>query len=517
MPINNDLESLRMRALSHFTPNATFLQRTIARIPVFFIALTAFFNEAILGLKSILFKATLLNKGDAKSQETEKTEKVSLKIFKLLWNKPANDDIVTAKAFQALIDEKRLIVKSASAIATHPFFSKKPPSLTEPCQDFLKYEKTSWPEEIAKCETLIEHLSSLKDQGMSSETLIKSALNPSSTDTPIPEKLTNELNDFVFDLNALEKPVQEDLTDLKDYLLRHFRVSTFNLTLIDYITNPTLQQQLINIFCAQIGSMDTLTQNIISKKEAFEAYTSYYSTNKQPISYELIDQFASSLTSTPENIKTNYTQHLKQYLQRFILAQVASDMNRTKMSISIPGYQRFNTSQEKGFIAPSFWNKANTSVKKLFAYDYFDHLTAYYQSTLGLNFDEAQRKALIAMFSLTQALDATPCNYMTSAMLSFIASLQEKGKLPEDILCVQAGGSLTNMNIPDKNHITISAKEPITERKLLRNITLQLGQDSFFNIPYLSVFEITIKGANVVLTFKENKILYDKIHKQQEF
>lgn len=388
MPINNNLESLRLRALSHFSPNATFLQRTLARIPVFFIGLTAFFNEALLGLKSILFKAIPLNKGDAKSQETIKTEKVSLQIFKLLWKTPSKEEINKAKLGHLTANlsgirkgaHTELTLDMASFVGIESF---NPVSTKNQLANALKAFK-----EMPQNQTLFDFLKNRKEQEV--------------------DYCLNYLRSFNFNSNELtpKSLTSSEFSKIKAFLDNNFQSPMFNLELIFCLKDESLKDLFYKLIQDEMGSIPKVIEDIENTMHALTAYEAYLTKHKlkEGISIKLLQAFQKETKADQKTLSI-----LQNILKTEIFSPLLQDCPRKQIALKLPGIDHPGWAIAKHYQHSDCLIKEedpSNNLPKLYTLQFFDLIYKKLNEQFPQQQEANFNKTLAIILASTQALDA---------------------------------------------------------------------------------------------------------------
>lgn len=355
MDINHSIESLREKALRHFPDNPTFVQRSLARIPVFFIALTAFFNEAFLGLKASLFKAFQMEPGAIKPESTAKTHLASAKIFSLLWNIP-DQTLINAAKFAAVTASLEGV--KAGDVITHQ----------EPNHAILSFKYFDLSTAISNTAEQITAFEDLKSTQTTSS-LLQSSTNPQ----PVKEYL----NSLVFNLDTLpasalpeSKLSETELSRLKIFLDNNFQSKTFNLELALAVKDESIKTLFLRLIAGSLGSIDHIATSLKEKQEALELYTAYKKSKdpkadvKLGIAEQDIEELESASlkerTSSEDSLSTSSSYDslasdrtlaaidpskikiLRDILKNEVLKQLAREFLGKSISVSMPGFSSPN-------------------------------------------------------------------------------------------------------------------------------------------------------------------------------
>lgn len=418
MDVNRNLESLRQRALCHFPQGPTsIVSRTIARIPVFFISLAAMLTEAILGLKSVLFKAEPMEKGQVKPEATAKTNLISMKIFALLWQIPDQSLVNAAKL--ASITAKLNVIKQGD--------------ITEMKSDMRKFLGLSGFKPAAMVIATDKAISSFKSAKSfhTIASLLKASKNPDT------KPAQGYLESLYFNVNSLKnKRLSEaEISRLKVFLDNNFQGTLFNLELVKDIRDETIRELFYKVIEDHVGSIDEITTHLEEKVEALKLYIDYKKAKKldqDGLSIESIEDFekeasrsrASSTdsSSTPRStdslassgslaaLDKSKVLILRDALKEAVLEQLAKDSNRKEIGLKMPGINH------PGFSTAKFYQNAdclnNHSDEQLqlrselYNLQFFDLIN---KKLTELNPEQDYnnfKKTLAILFASTQAYDA---------------------------------------------------------------------------------------------------------------
>lgn len=422
MDVNRNLEALRQRALCHFPQGPTsFVSRTIARIPVFFISLAAMLTEAILGLKSVLFKAEPMEKGQVKPEATAKTNLISMKIFALLWHIPDQSLVNAAKL--ASITSKLDGVKQGDII-----------EMKSDMRKFLGLSDFQPADMIVTTENAISSFKSAKSSHTTAS-LLKASKNEET------KPAQDYLESLYFNVDSLKNKrlSAAEISRLKVFLDNNFQGTLFNLEFIKDIKDESIRELFYKVIEDHVGSIDEITTHLEEKVEALKLYIDYKKAKKldqKGLSIEYIEDFekeasrsrASSTdsSSTPRStdsldssgslatLDRTKVLILRQVLKETLLFQLARESKGKEIGLKMPGINHPGFSTAKFYQNVDCLNNSQRQFDnraELYNLQFFDLINKKLtELNPGQDYDNF-KKTLAILFASTQAYDADMITY----------------------------------------------------------------------------------------------------------
>lgn len=552
MDIKSNLNFLRLQGYKLIPEKSNLLKRTLARIPLFFVAVAAALNEAILGLKGLFFKASPIS--SHANSTTYKTSLVSAELFSLLWKLPDPRKRLEAELYTMNIpvdidthSAEGLILEAqlAHAMARLPMMNTQAPRHIDlKFGEVLGFEKEFRTQDTIKLlEKDLLKLRSL-DKKINFEDFI---LNKSTYAEP------HELSFLKERICHIEDPFdprisKQDIDRAKDYLIHNFGGPYISSEIIAATKDLGIKTILSKLLAADLVSIKFLEKDLEQQIDALKAYKSFLEERKisECLSVDSIDSFetasshkgsrASSLESVEsadsditlasegEFAQTNksHIAILRSILKERILNQFIADCNRSQISLTLPGvelpsYDDFSTRlPRENFDAG----------RVVYARMYYDALANFVKSGSETLDYPSFKKVLSYLFLLTQTTEGITGTKERSKNIQALRELMSKygfqadGDFLEKItpsgitrippaLCVNDPSfkkSIYRNLVAENGHLKIKASfDFMLVTYIDRNETIEA-----FKMPYHLSQEISI-DKGIKITLQTDNIKWDRV------